>query len=241
MSASRCTPFWAESPSILWKEASDFFPFTERAQKCTSTALNSFTRFGLYLGVLLAVLFQNGVYLGICIGIAILAVASYYGMSYKGNLREGFVDIVVPSIISPMEGSSDLVGGEAAANQPVADVIGRMDRTLPTSPNPFMNVLLEEIKTNPTRGPAINIDTPEAARELSDQFQTRMYGDPTDVFQHNQNQRTWVVQPSTTIPNDRDSFQNWLFRVPGRTCKEGNNAVCQTGTEGGVVTWLSSP
>ena len=74
-----------------------------------------------------------------------------------------------------------------------------------------------------------------------DEFQTRMYGDPTDVFQHTQDQRVWAVNPITSIPNDQGSFANWLYRVPGRTCKEGNNAACFSGTEGGVVTWLSAP
>ena len=104
-----------------------------------------------------------------------------------------------------------------------------------------MNVLVNEVKDMPLKPPAVEVDTPEMARAMSDVFQTRMYGDPTDVFQHNQSQRTWVVQPSTSIPNDRDSFQNWLYRVPGKTCKEGNSAACMPATDGGPVAWLSSP
>ena len=61
------------------------------------------------------------------------------------------------------------------------------------------------------------------------------------MFQHTQNQRTWIVQPSTSIPNDQGSFANWLYRVPGRTCKEGNGAVCHSGSEGGHIPWLSMP
>jgi hypothetical protein len=243
MSATRCVPFWAEMPSILFSEWNDFFPFHEGARKCSSTALNSFTRFGIYLGIILSVLYRSGAYLGITLGIAAIAVAAYYGMKQRGSLREGFqATIVAPTLVQgPLpKGAPNLIGGIEVEGKPVADVIGVTDRTLPTGPNPFMNVLVNEVKDNPSRGPAKNIDTPEAARELSDQFQTRMYGDPTDVFQHNQNQRTWVVQPNTSIPNDRDSFQNWLYRVPGRTCKEGNNAACRTGTEGGNITWLNA-
>jgi len=101
--------------------------------------------------------------------------------------------------------------------------------------------LVNEVLDNPTKGPAATMDTPDMARFASDQFQTRMYGDPNDVFQHTQNQRTWITQPSTSIPNDQGSFQDWLYRVPGKTCKEGNNAACRTATEGGTVTWLSAP
>ena len=242
MSASRCSPFWVDHPSILYKEANDFFPFHQRARKCTATALNSLTRFGIYLGVLLAVLYRSGMSLGISLGIAKIAVAAYYGMKDKDSLREGFANTVVGPTLFTVPGtvSPNLIGGADVADKPIADVIGTVDRTLPTGQNPFMNMLVHEIKDNPTKPPAVDATTPEMARTMSDEFQTRMYGDPSDVFQHTQNQRTWIVQPSTSIPNDQDSFQNWLFRVPGKTCKEGNNAACLSGTEGGVVTWLGA-
>jgi len=237
-----CAPFWTEAPNVLWENWSDFFPFTSDARRCTAGALNSLTRFGIYLGVLLAVLYRSYQYLGITVGLAIMAIAAYYGMKYKGTVREGFTDLVAPTMItSPGFQPPTYIGGAAAADKNVADVIGASDRTGPTGANPFMNVLINEIKDNPTRGPALTVSGADGSNDLSDVFQTRMYGDPTDVFQHNQNQRTWVVQPSTSIPNDQASFANWLYRVPGRTCKEGNNSACRTGTEGGVVTWLSSP
>jgi hypothetical protein len=235
----------------LFDDALDFFPFTAAAKKCTSTALNSLTRFGIYLGILLSLLKWNGMYLGITLGICILAVAAYYGMKQRGVVREGFASegavggkntIVSPTLFTmPGTPVPALIGGEDVANLPVADVIGAGPRTQPNEPNPFMNILVNEVKDNPLKAPAATIDTPEMGRKLSDEFQTRVYGDPSDVFQHTQNQRTWVSMPSTSVPNDRDSFQNWLYRTPGRTCKEGNNSVCRTGTEGGVVTWLGAP
>ena len=246
MSAARCSPFWTESPNILWEEYYDFFPFHTEAQKCTSTALNSLTRFGLYFGILVSILYLNGVYLGVSLGIAVVCIAAYYGMKGKGTLREGFSTenvVVTPTLIripDTTDSLPNMVGGIEVADKPVDDVIGRMDRTLPTGPNPFMNVLVNEVKDFPNKPPATSVDTPEMSRTFSDSFQTRMYGDPNDVFQHTQNQRTWVVQPATSIPNDRDSFQNWLYRVPGKTCKEGNNTACQTATEGSPVTWLTS-
>jgi hypothetical protein len=189
----------------------------------------------------MALLYREPMYIGLGIGIAILAIAAFYGMKQSGIIREGFTTIVTPTLESSDAGTAlSIVGGEDVANRVVEDVVGVQDRTLPTSPNPFMNMLVHEIKSNPGKAPAATVDTPEIARTLSDQFQTRMYGDSTDVFQRTQNQRTWYTMPSTSIPNDGDSFQNWLFRVPGRTCKEGNNAVCRSGTEGGVVTWMNA-
>jgi hypothetical protein len=251
MSATRCAPFWAESPRVLFETPTDFFPFTAESKKCTATALNSLTRFGIYLGILLSLLKWNGMYLGITLGICILAVAAFYGMKQRGVVREGFADAasaatkntIVSSTLFTMPGTPvpALIGGEDVANLPIADVIGQGPRTQPNEPNPFMNILVNEIKDNPLKQPAAMIDTPAMGRKLSDEFQTRVYGDPSDVFQHTQNQRTWVTMPSTSVPNDRDSFQNWLYRTPGRSCKEGNNAVCRSGTEGGVVSWLGAP
>jgi hypothetical protein len=256
MSSTRCGTFWAENPLILAYGWKDFFPFSDAARGCTATALNSFTRFGLYLGALLALLYRNSAYLGIALGFAVIAMAAYYGMKSQGKLREGFSDAIgfgggplpeprtiVGPTFTPTPGQPDtgLVGGVAAADRVVADVIGQSDRTVPTAANPFMNVLVNEVLDNPTRGPAKTVDTNAMARQLSDEFQTRMYGDPTDVYQHTQDQRVWAVQPITSIPNDQGSFANWLYRVPGRTCKEGNNAACFSATEGGVVTWLSAP
>jgi hypothetical protein len=263
MNATRCGTFWGENPLILAYGWKDFFPFSAAAQRCTATALNSFTRFGLYLGLVLALLYRTSAYLGIALGFAIISVAAYYGMKSQGKLREGFESPAIgfggaPSIFqgtleapktvvgvtferTPGQPDTGLVGGVAAADKNLSDVIGIADRTYPTAANPFMNVLVNEVLDNPGKPPAATVDTNRMARQLSDEFQTRMYGDPTDVYQHTQDQRVWAAQPITSIPNDQGSFANWLYRVPGRTCKEGNNAACFSATEGGVVTWLSAP
>jgi hypothetical protein len=244
MSASSCPSFWIEDPQVLFKNATDFFPFSQSAQLCTTTALNSLTRFGVYFGLVLFLCTQNRLHLLIPLGIAVVAVAIYYGMKQQNILREGFQDgktIVTPTLVERIPGERldfPMVGGIDVADQNISDVIGTPTRTAPTEANPFMSVLVNEVLDNPKKAPAKT--TEEMGRTFSDQFQTRMYGDPSDVFQHTQNQRTWVAPPSTSIPNDGGSFQNWLYRVPGPTCKEGNTAVCRSGTEGGAVTWLNA-
>jgi hypothetical protein len=161
-------------------------------------------------------------------------------MKSRDIIREGFASTVTTAStvsptpiatgtvfsmpgVNPIPEPAGLVKGIEAAGKPVADVIGQTNRTEPTAANPFMNVLVHEIGEDPTKPPAAK----------------RLYGDPTDVFQHSQNQRVWTVQPSTSIPNDRESYQNWLYRVPGRTCKEGNSQVCKTATDGSVLPWIS--
>ena len=74
---------------------------------------------------------------------------------------------------------------------------------------------------------------------IDDYFRVQWFSDPTDVFGKNQNQRQFITQPSTTVPNDQGAFANWLYRIPGKTCKEGGREACLAGTDGGQVPWLN--
>jgi hypothetical protein len=120
------------------------------------------------------------------------------------------------------------------------EIIGE-DVTYPTANNPFMNVLVDEIKYNPTKAPAASVMNPLITTQLDEFFHTQFVNDPTDVFNKTQSQRQFYTTPSTTVPNDQDSYQNWLYRIPGKTCKEGGREACaaQTGSAGGVVPWLT--
>lgn len=113
------------------------------------------------------------------------------------------------------------------------------ERTLPTSRNPFMNVLLGEMKYNPSRPEAAPINQPSVKQTIDDYFRVQWFSDPTDVFGKNQSQRQFVTQPSTTVPNDQGSFADWLYRIPGKTCKEGGRAACLSGSDGGPIPWLN--
>ncbi len=238
-----CPTFWTEDPKILLQDAADFFPFHAAAKRCTTTALNSFTRFGVYLGVLLGLLCGSWKYLLLSLTIALVSAATFHGMKSQGILREGFQG---PSNTKTTKTSDslakfpedNLIEGSTAAEEYVPDIIGSNPRTNPTGTNPFMNVLLTEIGDDPQRPPAQNGEF--LKRQFSNVFKDRIYGDPGDVFQKTQDQRVWVVQPNTSVPNDQESFQNWLFRVPGRTCKEGNARACTSATEGGNLTWLNA-
>jgi hypothetical protein len=125
----------------------------------------------------------------------------------------------------------------------VYDVIGKgaapANLILPTAKNPFMNVLIDEIKYNPTRPLAASVLDPSVKVTLEEFFRTDFYSDPTDVFGKTQSQRQFVTMPSTGIPNDVDSYQKWLYKIPGKTCKEGGRQACLPGTDGGAIPWLN--
>jgi hypothetical protein len=241
---NNCAKFWAEKPNVLFEEAWDFFPFSKESIVCSTTALNSLTRFGLYLGLLLFVLTRKPIYFGIPVLAAILAVALYYGMKGQGVLREGSMP-GTPHLDTPTfkEGftNQNIIEGSAAADKVVVDIIGNTGRTVPSRPNPFMNVLINEISEYPTKPPAKYSMSSETKSVLDSQFENRVYADPGDVWNRSQGQREFYTMPSTSLPNDRESYQNWLYRVPGKTCKEGNMSACTTkGTDGSPIIHLGA-
>ena len=230
---NQCPDFWTESPRVLFDNASDFFPFSEESKSCSTTALNSLTRFSVYLGLLLCLVTRNNIYFGIPVLGAILSVALFYNMKNQGTLRKGLIPTMG-------EGFTPNIVGSSASDKIVEDIIGTKARTGPTGTNPFMNILINEIGDYPKKPPAKYAVSPEVKKTIDDSFEVSLYGDPGDVWNKNQGQREFYTMPSTSVPNDRDSFQNWLYRIPGKTCKEGNTSVCRTGTDGSPHVYLNS-
>ena len=245
-------PFWLWDPRILITDAREFFPFTENDRRCTASALNSFTRFGIYLGILLAILRLEWCWLLVGVAFAAFAVGAWLYMEKTGAVREGFDSLSLSLSPPPSQSqimitddritqaltSAPILDPRDVINQYVPDIIGSGSaRTLPTAANPFMNVLLTEIADNPYRSPALNIQGDTVRSELDSYFQTTLSRDPGDVFNHTQSQRAWVTAPSSTIPNDQGAFADWLYRVPGQTCKEGNLAACVFTTGAEALPW----
>jgi len=114
------------------------------------------------------------------------------------------------------------------------------DFTPPSAKNLFMNVLLDEYKYNPDRPAAAPVDDPVVKQAMDDYFRVQWFSDPTDIFGKSQNQRQFVTQPSTSVPNDRESLQNWLYKIPGKTCKEGGQYCTEQGSAGVPQVWLGS-
>lgn len=143
-------------------------------------------------------------------------------------------------------------GSSEGGVQPVVDPIGVAevdaatysgpslpDYTPPTSRNLFMNVLLDEIKYNPDRPEAAPVGHPTVKQTMDDFFRVQWFSDPSDVFGKNQGQRQFITQPSTTVPNDQGSFADWLYKIPGKTCKEGGRPACLAGSDVSTLPWLN--
>ena len=143
---------------------------------------------------------------------------------YKDTDTEGFKD---------QDGSTNRINYDRVQGTQLEKVT-----TTTNARNPFQNVMVDDYKYAPTRAAARDITSTESKVELDSMFRTQWYSDPTDVFGKSQSQRMFVTQPNTTVPNDQDSYQKWLYKIPGKTCKEGNYDACYGGSGGAVIPWL---
>jgi len=236
-----CTPGWWEDPKILltdswltqWKRRSTGRP------PCFSERMNALTRTFI---VILVVAFGFSLYnqnlsttmiYSILLGL-IITLPDIIDMIKAPYIQEEFVARITPD--KPSNLSSN-VAPSAGSDDTYDD--GKL-MTLPSPRNPFMNVLIDEIKYNPNRPEAASVDNTTVKSTMDDYFRVNWFSDPTDVFGKSQNQRQFITMPSTTIPNDRKSFQDWLYKIPGKTCKEGGREACVGGTEGATLPWLNS-
>lgn len=237
-----CTPAWWEDPRILitgswlaqWKRRSTGRP------PCFSERVNALTRTFLAILIVAVVFslynndFQTTMLYSLILGV-IITLPDIIDMIKAPYIQEQFV-----ARISVDEPSSNAL----TAPVPVAGADDTYDdgdtTTIPTPRNPFMNVLVDEIKYNPYRPKAASVESPIVKATLDDYFRVNWFSDPTDVFGRNQSQREFITMPSTTIPSDRESYQNWLYKIPGKTCKEGGRDACVGGTEGAVIPWLNN-
>jgi len=91
-----------------------------------------------------------------------------------------------------------------------------------TPDNPFGNTLPgdnEVLNATPICDPSAHKQTIEA------NFDKGLFNNLDDIFQRNNSQRQFVVNPSTTVPNDRESFMTWLWETPF-VCRDGDMDAC---------------
>jgi hypothetical protein len=149
-------------------------------------------------------------------------------------IQEQFVARITPDEPSTLSWKTPPVGGSDDTYD------DGLVMTLPSPRNPFMNVLIDEIKYNPGKPEAASVDDPVVKSTMDDFFRVNWFSDPTDVFGKSQNQRQFITMPSTTVPNDRKSFQDWLYKIPGKTCKEGGYDACARASTYSNKPWLTT-
>ena len=238
MSKILCDPYIWENPAILFQ--TPMFP--NEYSRCVSERLNQVIYVALVFGALglgaaTKMDSRYPLYIALALGV-VVTYKSIIVIFQMFQYKEGFKNS------DKVSGNVDIIGqkNQGVESKPVdykGGYVPRTDTTMPTAKNPFMNVLVDELKYNPTRPAAASVLDPEMKLSMDDFFRTEFYSDPTDVFGKTQGQRQFITMPSTSIPNDVDSYQNWLYKIPGKTCKEGGREACLPGTDGAAIPWLN--
>jgi hypothetical protein len=193
--------FWFDDPEILvrYDRLSEFFPTLDQS---LNEKLNSIVRLSLYISVVLGMYKADWKYLLI---FAITLMFTYFIYATNQNNTEHFTEHF------------------ADKQQTKPEV------TLPTKENPFMNKLFGD---KPDKPPAIKYtfnnteNNKKIEKQIDDNFNENLYKDVGDVFGKNNSQREFYTMPSTSNPDDREGFQNWLYRDYNEHCKE-NTENCQ--------------
>jgi len=229
-----CDPYVYENPMILLRTGLFYTSNTT----CVSEIVNHlvllalvFSAFGAGLSSYFRTHYPS--FFAFILGIY-LAFPSLLALVKARRAYESFQN--APDSQRRVTGKVDVIGKRGAGN---ASAPYTGSATVPTARNPFMNVLIDEIKYNPRRPAAASVLDPNVQVSLDDFFRTEFARDPTDVFGRNQSQRQFITMPSTSIPNDVDSYQKWLYKIPGKTCKEGGREACLPGTDGAPFPWLN--
>jgi hypothetical protein len=174
--------FWLKDPAHLFSRETwiRFFPIDSMT---VPEALNAVVRFTVYFSLLLSLLTGQTNYLLFIPVIMALSVV---------------LNTLYPSTLTLKESFGNSKRDMVAA---------------PTKNNPFMNVLFTDYIDNPDRAPAHrDINTPEIKQEIDANFaETRdIFMDVSDKYGMSLASRNFVTQPSTTIPNDLEGFQEFL-------------------------------
>jgi len=187
--------FWYDTPSVLL-EKDRLLEFLPSQSMTFVEKLNAMVRFGIYLSVVLFLVKLNYLYLYIPLVVMVFTYGVYTVTMSKEKFQEEYHE--------------------------------KKKKTCqrPTLNNPFMNILLTDYRDNPNKKPACNekID-PTVKNQIDRTFNFNLYQDADDVYGNGNSQRQFFTMPSTTIPNDQETFATWLYKAP-KTFKE--SSICHT-------------
>uniref|UniRef100_A0A6C0L641 Uncharacterized protein n=1 Tax=viral metagenome TaxID=1070528 RepID=A0A6C0L641_9ZZZZ len=223
-----CDPYFWENPKYI---VQSLYP---SEKPCASHLVNR-VFFVYVISTIIAILLHNitsntAVYFILWILTTISLLPTYMALQRLHAVREGF---------NSQPSEVEFINPSQAVKIPVSNVVGYDEATVEKARNPFQNVTIDQYSYAPTRDPAPSLQTQEAKESMDALFRVQWTSDPTDVFGKTQSQRMFVTQPNTSIPNDQGSYQDWLYKIPGKTCKEGNSEACYGGTNGAAMPWLN--
>ncbi len=213
-------PVWFDNPLILMKH-SEMLKVWPQDSMQRSEKINAISRLVILLSILGYILTRS--YMYIVTGVATLVIlAVLYFTSKKGGQT------------GSDNGPKKETGKEGFnGNNNRGSILidkrsgkGKMKHTMPTEDNPFMNVMLPEISTNPNRPSAapayerpveieINKKTKEAVMENFDdneKIRQKLFSTLGDNLEfENMAQHNFYATANTEIPNNQKKFMEFCY------------------------------
>ena len=186
--------------------------------------INAVVRLSIYIGVILALLNSNFLYIYIPIITMLITYFLYIfrieelenaralqGANTKlSNMKQETLNNIV---------SQNMIGNH---NESFTDILNISHCAKPMINNPFMNRLLFDSKT---RDIACDVINPETRIDIDKEYNKYCIKDVSDIWNHNSGRRQFYTMPNTNLINNQSAFANWLYKMPS-TCKEGNGSQC---------------
>lgn len=88
--------------------------------------------------------------------------------------------------------------------------------TRPTTQNPVMNVMLDDIHANPPKKKACDVN--HVGKKIDEILDKTVYKNSFDIMGDEFRNRHFYTMPNSTVPNDQTDFGEWLYKIPD-TCK----------------------
>lgn len=172
-----------------------FFP---SAEMNTDEQMNCIMRFTIYFVISLLVLTRNINYLYLLVFVAFIT-----------------------AMIHKVDNATKVQESELYEKLNISKNNGYDKHTYkPSSNNPFMNVMAGDYKQFPNRPPASSWNDKTTRDNVNSKFENGLVRDVNDLYNKNASDRQYYTMPSTTIPNNQETFAKWLYHNPNKTYKE---------------------
>jgi hypothetical protein len=193
-------PIWYENVKVLPARYREFFPTRDQSHE---ERLNAIVRLIGYASLAAFAIHRRVKYLALGVaGIALTTLAHRFGMRARLKNSGGYMN-------------------ETYANVAPAGVgRGNVRCSRPTDKNPFSNMTVGALITDPTRAPACSYDAPGVADEMRRGFNKGLFKNMEDVYEVENSQRQFYTMPVTTSAPDTIAFAQFLYGSRGKTCKE---------------------
>jgi len=205
--------FWLNQPSILINKERLFeiFPSNDMTFE---EKLNAVVRLALYYSIMMWLFMHNSIHLYVLIFVLALTVVIY---KYQDEI---IVKLTDKQIIEQLDPSVTINKDNIMIDKDTQEFCMK-----PTANNAFGNVLLSDYVDQPNRPQACSIDNPEIVELTEQYFDDGLYKNADDIFNNKNSQRQFFTNPSTTIPNDRETFTDFCFSNM-KSCRGGDSDKC---------------